>query len=61
MENVTDPQGVKNEITSDDADEEEEGEDLIGPNILEILTMPDQVCKCSLLDEKTLVIMGKIS
>lgn len=61
MENVTDPQGVKNEITSDDADEEEEGEDLIGPSILEILTMPDQVCKCSLLDEKTLVIMGKIS
>ena len=61
MENVTDPQGVKNEITSDDADEEEEREDLIGPSILEILTMLDQVCKCSLLDEKTLVIMGKIS
>ena len=52
MENVTDPQGVENEMTSDDADEEKEGEDLIGPSILEILTMPDQVCKCSLLDEK---------
>ena len=61
MENVTDPQGVENEMTSDDADEEKEGEHLIGPSILEILTMPDQVCKCSLLDEKTLVIMWKIS
>lgn len=35
---VTDQQSVGNEIISDDTDEEEkEGEDLIGPNILENL------------------------
>ena len=49
---VTEPQCVENKIISDETDEEEEGEKLIGPSILESLTILDQVCECPSLDEK---------
>ena len=37
IEKVTDQQSVRSEIISDDTEEEKEGEDLIGPSILENL------------------------
>ena len=51
------------EKSSHDTDqkEEEEGEDLIGPSILKSLKVLVQVCKCSLLGDEILAMLGKIS
>lgn len=48
-EKVTDPPGSENKIISgytNEEEDDEEGEYLIGPSIIESLTMLDQVCKC---------------